>query len=99
MKKYGVDSAGVEPAAHIFININQFSYEKNTNSEICHNRVCPFSPHPRRRGHDKKFKKAYKKAPIVPTAITLDPLSKAITMLGLSGNHEKFITLSMSIFL
>ena len=28
MKKYGVDSAGVEPAAHIFININQFSYEK-----------------------------------------------------------------------
>lgn len=55
MKKYGVDSAGVEPAAHIFININQFSYEKNTNSEICHNRVCPFSPHPRRRGHDKNF--------------------------------------------
>lgn len=41
----------------------------------------------------------YKKAPIVPTAITLDPLSKAITMLGLSGYHEKFITLSMSIFL
>ena len=41
----------------------------------------------------------YKKFPIVPTAITLDPLSKAITMLGLSGYHEKFITLSMSIFL
>lgn len=47
----------------------------------------------------KSLKKPTKKAQIVPTAITLDPLSKAITMLGLSGNHEKFITLSMSIFL